>query len=145
MLSREGETFHTFRRLRRKKIITVVYNTEHMVIYRHHDTRRVSSRSFSTKIAEVAKPGTPLEREKPVGNDSEFLWRLNSYWHFQEGNGGVFVGCESISLSSRAIPFGLGWLLKGIIESVPQESLESTLTSIREGVNKARIESGIPD
>ena len=72
-----------------------------------------------------------------MGNDSGFLWRLNSYWRFQEENGGVFVECESISLS-RAIPFGLGWLLKGIIESVPQESLESTLTSIREGVTKRR-------
>ncbi|MBI1956736.1 MAG: hypothetical protein HYS38_10110 [Acidobacteria bacterium] len=137
LLARNGNTFQIFLRLRRKKIITVYYNTEHSAVYRSHGPRRASSRGFATKIAELDHPGTPQEQEKPVGSDRGFLWRLNSYWRYQEEDGGVSVECESLSLS-RDIPFGLGWLINGYVESVPRESLENTLLSIREGVKKTR-------
>lgn len=133
LLSREGPEFRIFYRLRRKKVITVFYNTFHTVVYRQEDARHASSRSATTRIAEIENAGEPDESENPVGNDRGFLWRLNSYWRFQEADGGVFVECESISLS-RSIPFGLGWLIKGYVESIPRESLENTLTSIRNGV-----------
>jgi hypothetical protein len=135
LLSRQGDTFEIYFKLRRKKIITVVYNTYHTALYRPHDAQRVSSHSFTTKIAELEKPDTPQEKEKPVGSDSGFLWRLNSYWRFQEADGGVYVECESVSLS-RSIPFGFGWLIRGFVESVPRESLQNTLTSLRDGVRK---------
>jgi hypothetical protein len=133
LLSREGQEFQIFYRLRRKKVITVFYNTLHAVIYRQHGAQRASSRSATTRIAELDHPGEPAESEKPVGDDRGFLWRLNSYWRFLEADGGVFVECESISLS-RSIPFGLGWLIKGYVESIPRESLENTLTSIRNAI-----------
>lgn len=142
LLSREGDTFRIFFRLRRKKIITVVYNTEHTAVYQPHGVRRISSRSVTTKIAQLDNPGTPSEKEKVVGNDSGFLWRLNGYWRFQEAEGGVFVECESISLS-RSFPFMLSWFLKGYLESVPRESMQNTLTSIRDGIKKP-IRSSVP-
>src|SRR5205807_8610257 len=88
------------------------------------------SRSVSTRIAEVVDPGQPGEREKPVGHDGGFLWRLNSYWRFVERDGGVFVECESISLT-RDIPTGLGWMIGPFVTSIPKESLEHTLGSTR--------------
>jgi hypothetical protein len=133
LLSRDHNTFNIFLRLMRKKVVTVHYNTSHTVVYRREESDRASSRSVATKIAELAGAGTPSEKEKPVGDDSGFFWRLNSYWRFKQENGGVFIECESISLS-RSIPFGFGWLVKGYVESVPRESLEGTLTSIRQGV-----------
>ena len=133
LLSTDGPEFRIFYRLRRKKVITVFYNTLHTVVYRRQDPQHASSRSATTRIAELDHPGESVEAEKPVGDDRGFLWRLNSYWRFQEADGGVFVECESVSLS-RAIPFGLGWLIKGYVESIPRESLENTLTSIRDGV-----------
>jgi hypothetical protein len=135
LVSRSGDTFNIFLRFVRKKVVTVHYNTDHTVIYRHHADGQESSRSFTTRIAELQNAGTASEREKPSGEDSGFLWRLNSYWRFRGENGGVVIECESISLS-RSIPFGFGWLVKGFVESVPQESLESTLISIRDGVLK---------
>ena len=135
LVSRDGPEFKIFYRLRRKKVITVYYNTLHTVVYQERDAKRASSRSFTTRIAQLDQPGEPGEKEKPVGNDSGFLWRLNSYWRFQEEDGGVFVECESVSLS-RSIPFGLSWLVKGYVESIPRESLEGTLTSIRNGIGK---------
>ncbi len=132
LLNRQADVFRIFLRLRRQKLITVYYNSEHVVEYRLHENIRASSKSYATKIAELENPGTPREREKPQGGDSGFLWRLNSYWRFEQKDGGVVVSCESVSLS-RKIPRGFDWLIKGYVESVPKESLANTLTSIREG------------
>jgi hypothetical protein len=136
LLSHEADTFKIYYRFRRTKIITVRYNTEHTVEYSPVDGNRATSRSVATRIAELENAGSPNEREKPVGDDSGFLWRLNSYWRFLETPAGVFLECESLSLS-RSIPTGLGWLIKGYVESVPQESLRSTLTSIQKGFTQA--------
>ena len=130
--SRDGDTFKIYYRFRRKKIITVYYNTEHTVVYQVMDATHARSRSVATRIAELDDPGTAKEKEKPEGRDNGFLWRLNSYWRFLETPDGVFLECESISLS-RGIPAGLAWAAKGFVESVPRESLESTLSSIRKG------------
>lgn len=133
---RQGDTFHIYFRLRRKKIITVYYNTYYTAHYHRHGLRRVFSDSHSTKIAQLEDAETRQEREQPVGDDSGFLWRLNSYWRYEEADGGVYIECESVSLS-RNIPFGLGWIIGSYVESVPRESLENTLTSIRDGVEAA--------
>jgi hypothetical protein len=134
LLSRDGDTFNLFLRVSRKKIITVHYNTEHAVAYRTHSRERASSRNVATRIAEIDNAGTREEREKPVGDDSGYFWKLRSYWRYQEQDGGVIVECESVSLS-RSIPFALGWLIKRFMESAPRESLEDTLLSIREGTS----------
>jgi hypothetical protein len=134
LISRQGDTFHLYFKVRRKKIITAYYNTFYTARYHPKGPKRVFSDSRSTKIAQLENAETPQETEKPVGNDSGFLWRLNSYWRFEEADGGVYVECESVSLS-RGIPFGFGWMIRSYVESVPRESLENTLTSIRAGVS----------
>jgi hypothetical protein len=139
LLSRDGESFKIFLRLVRKKVVTVRYNTEHSVVYRDHSATRVSSRSIATKIAEISDAGSPSEKEKTSANDSGFMWRLNSYWRFEERDGGVIVECESISLS-RSIPFGFGWLVRSFVESVPRESLNDMLVGIRDGVGDLKLQ-----
>jgi len=144
---RDGDNADTFRiyfRLTRTKVLTMSYNTWHTVIYRHHGVGQTSSRSFTTKIAELSEAGTPSERELPEGDDSGFLWRLVSYWRFKQEGNGVVVECESISLS-RGIPATVGFLnvlsfgtIRRVIESLPRESLESTLTAMRDGVPKSK-------
>lgn len=133
LVSRTGDTFQVFLKLRRTKVITVYYNTDHRVDYRSHGAGRASSRSVATRIVELQDAGTPREREKPPDKDRGFMWRLNSYWRFLAVPGGVVVECESISLS-RDIPTGLGWLVGPFVTSIPRESLERTLTGIRHGV-----------
>jgi len=135
LLSRNGDTFRIYLRLMRKKVVTVHYNTEHSVIYQNNGPGKASSRSYSTRIAQIDNAGSPSEKELTIGDDSGYLWRLNSYWRFREADGGVIVECESISLS-RGIPFGFGWIIGSYVESIPRESLESTLTSMRDGVRQ---------
>ena len=132
------ERFDIFLRLKRKKVVTVYYNTEHRVDYRRHGPRRVSSASYATRIAELVDAGTPAERERVVGNDRGFLWRLNSYWRFQEVPGGVIVECESVSLS-RGVPGAVRWLVGSYLDSVPRESLEATLRPIQQEVPRPQV------
>jgi hypothetical protein len=135
LVSRQRDVFDIFLRLRRKKVITVFYNTEHEVSYRRLGTGRAASQSESTRIAEIENAGTPREREKPIGDDRGYLWRLNSYWRFQQEEGGVVVECESISLS-RDVPLAVEWFVKPFITSVPRESLEAALLPLRAALSK---------
>ncbi len=78
LLSRQGDRFEAFLKLRRTKVLTVYYHTVHLVDYRTHDALRASSRSVATKIAELDRPGTLNEREKSPAEERGFMWRLNS-------------------------------------------------------------------
>jgi hypothetical protein len=132
-LEHTGDDFKVYLRLTRKKIITVVFDTEHEVHYEQVDATRALSHSYSTRIVEVEHPGEPGESQMPLGQDHGFLWRLYSYWRFSETRQGVYVQCEAISLT-RDVPTGLDWLIGPFIESIPKESLEFTLQSTRAAV-----------
>jgi hypothetical protein len=135
VISHTGNDFRIYLRLLKKKVITVVLNSEHEVKYTQLDKTRWRSVSRSTKIAEVDQAGKPGEREKPPGTGEGFLWRLNSYWRFEERDGGTWVECEAISLT-RDIPTGLGWIVQPIIRDLPKESLLNTLRSTRAALTK---------
>jgi hypothetical protein len=135
LVDRNGDRYHIFLRLKRTKVLTAHFNTEHEVLYRSHGEKRASSRSVATRIRELEDPGTPKEAEKEPDRDRGFLWRLNSYWRFEEQDGGTYVECESVSLS-RSVPAGLDWMMSSFINSVPRESLESTLLPIRKNLSK---------
>ena len=138
LLARDGATHRVFLKLRRTKVVTVTYNTEHRVEYRRLGATRGSSRSVSTRIVELADAGTPTAREKTADEDSGYLWRLNAYWRYEQTADGVLIECESVSLS-RAVPALLRPFISGIVEGVARESLERTLISLRKtlGVSAA--------
>jgi hypothetical protein len=130
VISHKGNDFHIYLRLLKKKVITVVLNSEHDVQYTRLDKTRWRSISRTTKIAEVERAGKPDERERPPGTGEGFLWKLNSYWRFEERDGGTWLECEAISLT-RDVPTGLGWLIEPIIRDLPKESLANTLRATR--------------
>ncbi len=135
VLEHDQDHYRIFLRLLKKKVITVVLNTEHDVRYFPLDKTRWHTRSYSTRIAQVEKPGEPGERERPVGDDDGFLWRLYSYWRLQERDGGVYLECEAISLT-RNVPTGFGWLIEPIIRDLPKESLIKTLEATRRALTR---------
>ena len=134
-LSRDGDRFKVFLRFHTKKGLTAVLNSDHDAVFTRDASDRASSRIRSTRIQEVEDPGTPKEREKPVGKDHGFLWRLNSYWRFLERDGGVYIQCESLTLT-RGIPWGVGFVVKPYVTEIPEETLRFTLTKTREELNK---------
>jgi hypothetical protein len=129
VLERSPGQIKLYLKLQRTKVVTVVYNTEHLVRFQRYSDSRASSSSIATKIAEIEKSGQS-ERERPQGHDRGFLWKLNSYWRYQQLDGGVIVECESMSLS-RSIPPVLAYLVRPLANSVARESMQRTLHSLR--------------
>lgn len=134
LISRAGNDFKIFLRLLKKKIITVVLDTDHDVHYVSVECARWTCRSYTTRICEVEHAGQPNERVGPPDAGHGFLWRLYSYWRFEEREAGVFVECRAISLT-RDIPKGLGWIIEPMIRKLPQESLMNTLSATRRALS----------
>src|SRR5208283_135101 len=61
LISHQGNDFQIYLRLLKKKIITVVLDTEHDVHYRYLDGSRWLCRSHSTRVAEVQNAGNSNE------------------------------------------------------------------------------------
>ncbi|SNT38077.1 hypothetical protein SAMN05421770_11028 [Granulicella rosea] len=133
--SGQGDHFQATMRVRQKHVITVVMDTAYDVdLGRLDETARYSA-SRSTHIYEIDSPGTPRERPLSPQEEHGFLWRLNTYWTYEERDGGLYIQIESISLS-RSIPTGLGWAVRPFVESVPRESLEFTLRSASNAIRR---------
>jgi putative flippase GtrA len=130
VLSREGDSLRLFLKVRRTAIVTAAYNTEHSVSYTRLSTTRALSRSISTRIAELQDVGTSYEREKPVGHDRGFMWRLHSYWRYEAVEGGVIVQLDSVTLS-RDIPWAIRVMAAPIIDRIARESMNRTLDAVR--------------
>jgi hypothetical protein len=126
ILARQGDHLQAAMRVRQQHIITVVMDTSYDVSFARLDARHGYSLSRSTRIAEINSPGTPKERALGASEEHGFLWRQNTYWSYEERDGGVYMQIESVTLT-RSIPRGLGWAVAPFIESVPRESLEFTL------------------
>jgi hypothetical protein len=123
------DLIHTTLRVRQKHILTVVLDTAYDVTFAAPSPHSGFSLSRSTRIAEIDAPGTFHERPLTPAEEHGFLWRLNTYWSYEERNGGLYIQIESISLT-RSIPTGLAWAIRPFVESVPRESLEFTLHSV---------------
>jgi len=144
LISHHGHDFKISLRLLKKKVITVVLDTDHDVHYSEVGPGRWFCRSYTTRIAEVEDIGTAKEHALEPDTGYGFLWRLYSYWKFEEKSdaagdrrasaaNGVYIECRAISLT-RDIPYGLGWIIEPIIRSLPQESLVHTLECTRKAL-----------
>lgn len=128
LLSHEGNKYRAYLRLIKKKVLTVVLDSEYEVEYQPLDhgngtPKRWAVISRSTKFAEVSNG-----QQLPQGTGHGFLWRLNSYWLIEPRGGGVYLECRSISLS-RDIPLVFEWIIKPMVTSVPRESLRGLMNA----------------
>ncbi len=132
--SRQGDEFLVFMRIVKTKfLLSDVLNTEQAIQFTRVDPQRVYSRTYSKRINEVASPGRSGEHELPIGQDRGLLWRLYGYWFYEERDDGVYVTCESITLT-REIPFGMGALLGPVIHDLPGDALRKSLEQTRKAV-----------
>ena len=132
-IAQKDDEFDVFLRLYKKQVLTVVLNTNYHVRYSMLDPRRMYVVSHSTRIAQAKDPKHPEAGEDPAGTDLGPLWRLNSYWRFEEGDGGVYAECEALSLS-RDIPGLIGWMVRSFVEKFPKESMQNTLRGTKAAV-----------
>ena len=137
VICQKGDSMQTLMRVRQKHVIAVVMDTAYDVTFGRLDERHGYSISRSTRISEIGSAGTGAERELSADEAHGFLWRLNTYWSYEEKDGGLYMQVESVSLT-RSIPRGLGWAVQPFVESVPRESLEFTLRSTCNGLRNER-------
>lgn len=135
LISGNGNDFTVYLRFVKKKVITVVLDTYHHAHYAKIDSTHAYSRSSTTKIAEVEDPGTAHEREKSPDEEEGFMWKMNTYWRFDERDAGLYIQCEAITLT-RNVPFGLAWVIEPFITSIPKESLTATMVATRKALTK---------
>jgi hypothetical protein len=132
VLSQDGNHFQTILRVSQKHVITVVLDTNYDVQFfpSAAPDANVGARGYnishSTHITEIADQGTPTEHALDSEHEHGFLWRLNTYWSWEERDGGLYMQVETVTLT-RAVPAGLGWAIGPFVESIPRESLDFTL------------------
>lgn len=123
LLCRTGENhFRYTMQLKEPAVIDV----ESDVVWERVDQHRWRCRSYSTHTSEV-------------GKDHGYLRRLYSYWRFAEGEKGIYVESETITLSDEfgSMARTFGSMLLGIN---PEKSLRHSLASMRESVLKPGLE-----
>jgi putative flippase GtrA len=123
LLARSGDSLRVYLKLVRRTIITVTYDTEHDVTFARESPALATSRSVSTRIAEVG------------GRDRGFLWRLNSYWRYSQLGDNVLVELESLSLS-RDLPMLLKPVAGPIVNRIGRESMTAALEAVRDFMEK---------
>lgn len=127
VLDAAGDHVSAEMRVRQRNVLTVEMDLTCDVTFRRFDELIRYSISRSTRIAEVG------------GEDHGFLWRLNTYWTYEERDGGVYLRIETVSLS-RSVPKGLGWLIGPYVESIPHDSIEFTLRCAQNALVKNKGE-----
>lgn len=139
ILRHNGDDYFVLLRFYKKEIITTVIDTDQEVHYHVVDSTHAYSRSRTTRVQEVENAGRSDEKLDAEGHDRGFMWRMNTYWRFEEKDGGTYVECQAISLT-RGIPTGLGWMVGSFVNSVPRESLTFTLTTARTALMRKTAE-----
>lgn len=136
LLKRDGENFTGYWRLRQKNsLLPVALDVVQEAHYKQIGPGKWICRAYANDISEIDNPGSSKEKKQAPGKGQGLLWRMYAYWTLEVKNGGILAECRSLSLS-RDIPFGLSWAIKPFIQSVPRESLESTLRNTRSAASK---------
>jgi putative flippase GtrA len=130
LLGRDGNTLRVYLKLVRRTIMTVTYDTEHTMTFTRRSPTYATSESVATHIRETD------------GGDRGFLWRLNSYWRYEQVGSDVRVHLESLSLS-REVPFVLRPIAGPIIGRIARESVSRTLAALQQHFERRQAESAL--
>jgi len=134
VLSHTGNDFTIRTRVVKSKFfISDVLDIDNEIHFVALDPKRTYSHSASRRVVEIANAGKHNEHELPPGHDRGLMWRINGYWFFAESDGGVFITCESITLT-RDIPFLMAKLLSPILHELPEEALKNSLEQTRKSI-----------
>lgn len=123
ILSRDGDRFQVWLRLRQKEMISAIFDLVLRITYRAVSPGRLSIESRSESVQEV--PTLDAPRGTPT-HDRGFLWALNHYWRFAEQDGGIDVECEALVLA-RQTPLLLRWPVDPLVARAARRTLEGTL------------------
>jgi putative flippase GtrA len=117
VVARGPNSLRVYMRLVRHAIVTVSYDTEHEMTFTRVTPALATARSVATRIDEVG------------GGDHGFLWRLNSYWRYEQVGSSVLVSVESLTLS-RDVPLLVKPIVGRLVPRIARESMVRTLEAL---------------
>lgn len=117
VLAKNGHSLQVYLKVARSAILSVTYDTVHDVVFTPRTPQLATSRSVATLIREDG------------GADHGFLWRLNSYWRYEQRGGDVLVTLFSLSLS-RDVPAIARPIASPIIDGIGRASMLRTLDAV---------------
>jgi hypothetical protein len=130
---RDNDFLIRTRVVKAKFFISAVLDIDNEIHFVPLDAKRIYSRSASQRVLEISNAGKHNEHELPFGHDRGLMWRINGYWFFEESDGGVFITCESITLT-RDVPFLMAKILSPILHELPAEALKNSLEQTRKAI-----------
>lgn len=131
LIRREGNNVTGFWRLEWKQpLLTVVLDVTQDAHWQQVGPGKWVCQAYAKDIHEVEHPGTPDEKELPLGRGRGFLWSLYAYWNLEAIDGGVLAECRTLSLS-RDIPASLAWAIQPFVDTLPRDALAGTLRDTR--------------
>jgi len=134
--SHNGNDF-TYTRLRKlhNGPVNGIFRTDFAAHYQQIDSHRWECITRTTLVDEIEDYGKPNQHELPPGTGSGYLWRLNGYWRLEQRDGGVYLECETVSLT-RALPPIIGALFASATHTIEREGLIGTLKATRDAEKK---------
>lgn len=136
LVRRNGNDVTGYWRLERKDpLVPVVLDVEQDAHWEQVSPGKWVCRAYAKNISEVQNAGTDREKKLPPGQGVGFMWKLYAYWSLETVNGGVLAECRTLSLS-RSIPATVAWAIKPFVQTLPRESLTSTLRETRTAAEK---------
>ena len=139
LIRRSGNDLTGYWRLEKKEqLVDVVFDVTQEAHYEQVAPGRWTCRAYAKNVREVRDAGTPQEKILPLGEGLGVFWRGYYYWSLESSGNGVIAELRTLSLS-RAVPTGLGWIMRPVLQNVPRESLAATLQNTRKAVTENDI------
>ena len=136
LLSRDGNDFKYYRlRALHNGPISGVFRTDFEAHYQQIDATRWVCQTRTTRVTELENYGKRNQHELQPGQGSGYLWRLNGYWRLEQRDGGVYVECETTSLT-RGLPPIIGALFVSSTHTIEREGLTQTLQATRDAAKQ---------
>jgi hypothetical protein len=136
LISHDANNFKYYRlRVLKNGPISGVFRTEFEAHYQQVDATRWICQTKTTRVTEIEDYGKLKQHELQPGRGSGYLWRLNGYWRLEQRDGGVYVECETTSLT-RGLPPIIGALFVSSTHTIEREGLTATLQATRDAAKK---------
>lgn len=136
LIRRDGNAFTGYWRIEQKgQIVPAVFDVTQTARYSEIEPGKWTESSHADDIQAVEALGSSKERTLPAGEGMGLMWKLYSYWSLEQAGDGVLAECRTVSLS-RGVPGAVAWMVRPFINTIPRDSMESTLENTRKASGK---------
>jgi hypothetical protein len=131
LIKRNGNEITGYWRLEQKgQVLPAVFDVVQTARYNKIAPGRWVEIAHADDIKAVEDQGSKKEKTLPPGEGMGLMWKLYSYWSLEQFGSGVVAECRTVSLS-RGLPGSVAWMIRPFINTIPRDSMESTLANTR--------------